>query len=127
MGAFIDSNITNHRKKPNSVQNLEVLSPLCALLDSDNKLNLAMRLVKKLEQLRTKRGQLTECHQKLLSHLITGASANLSKSEEVEKTVLLLRLCASMICQINSRKEISVNYYYDASILDNSCLYCLNV
>ena len=81
--------------------------------------------MKKLEQLRIKREQLTECHQKLLSHLITGASANLSKSEEVEKTVLLLRLCASMICQINSRKEYSVNYYYDASILDNSCLLLL--
>ena len=120
---FIDSNIRNDRKKAISIQNLEVLSPLCALLDSDNKLTLAMRLVKKLERLRIKQEQLSERHQKLLSYLITGAAANLSKSEEVEKTVLLLRLCVSIICQINSKKEIVT--YYDASILDNSCLLLL--
>ena len=76
-------------------------------------------------RLRTKQEQLSERHQKLLSYLITGAAANLSKSEEVEKTVLLLRLCASIICQINSKKEIVT--YYDASILDNAAYYCLNV
>ena len=73
------------------------------ITDSDNKLTLAMRLVKKLERLRTKQEQLSERHQKLLSYLITGAAANLSKSEEVEKTVLD---CVRVICQINSKRKL---------------------
>ena len=125
LGVFIDSNISSRGSSEINTRGLEVLSSLCELLDSENKLNLAMRLVKKLEQLQSRHEQLTQCHQSLLSYLITGASANLSRSEEIEKTLLLLRLCVSIISQINDRKEINVSNYYDAGILDKSCLLLL--